>query len=430
MLKAMIGALAGAALFWIAPAMAQTSAQSTWNPTLDRKCTAKDADACWTLGEALTTGRGVAADPVKALSAFSRACDLSVAEACYLAAKRTSEMGNDAGAFGLYKKGCEAGLGDSCLSAAIRTETGRGVTGDARLALAYYERACTLREGDSCHYLAQIWGSGEKGENRVDVRKSMQFAQMGCTAGRADSCVLAGWLAQGNLGYPKNETVADRFSQLGCTMNHHGGCMNLGYLAGERRDWLTAKKWYGRACAINRDPTACKAERDIDEYLSDKAQHDAQWAEWNRKQAAGKAEVDRFLSSGNYAGAINHASYVMGSPEQVSRVLLAAQSAGRVGEIDDIYFVAFQTWQLTPAATQLVRTEKHSRDLAARQSARLATSSYGGSGSSWSWTPSSSSSSSSSSSFTPTPRISESEIYRNARENTRSSYCNAGWGCR
>jgi TPR repeat protein len=429
MLKHMIRALAAGALAWAPPAVAQPAAPSTWNPTLDRKCTAKDAVACFTLGETLSAGRGVAKDPVKALGAFSRACDLAVAEACYIAASRTASGGDQSAAFALFKKGCEAGLGDSCLSAAIRTETGQGVPADARLALAYYERACTLREGDSCHYLAQIWASGEKGENRVDVRKSMQFAQMGCTAARADSCVLAGWLAQGNLGYPKNEATADRYAQLGCNMNHHGGCMNLGYLAGERRDWLTAKKWYGRACAINRDPTACKAERDIDGYLADKAQYDAQWAEWNRKQAAGKAEVDRFLSAGNYAGAINHASYVMGSPEQVSRVLTAAQSAGRLAEIDDIYFVSFETWQLTPAANALVRTEKRSRDLAARQMARISPS-YGGSSSSWSWTPSSSSSSSSSSSYTPTPRISESEIYRNARENTRSSYCNAGWGCR
>ncbi|MDF7776245.1 tetratricopeptide repeat protein [Sphingomonas sp. AOB5] len=427
MLKQGIRALAVAALLWAAPSLAQPAAQSTWNSTLERKCAAKDAAACWTLGETLTAGRGVAADPAKALGAFTRACDLTVAEACYIAASRTSSAGNPSGAFALFKKGCEAGLGDSCLSAAIRTETGNGVPADPRLALAYYERACTLREGDSCHYLAQIWGSGEKGERRVDIRKSMQFAEMGCTAGRADSCVLAGWLAQGNLGYPKNETVADRFSQLGCNMNHHGGCMNLGYLAGERRDWLTAKKWYGRACAINRDPTACKAERDIDEYLSDRAQYDAQWAEWNRKQAAGKAQVDGFLARGDYAGAINHASYVMGSPEQVSRVLMAAQSAGKIDEIGDIYFVSFQTWQLTAPANQLVRTEKHRRDNRPREVIQLSPV-YGGS--SWSWTPSSSSSSSSSTTSYSAPRISESEIYRNARENTRSSYCNAGWGCR
>ncbi|MES2444719.1 MAG: hypothetical protein V4574_17995 [Pseudomonadota bacterium] len=411
------------------PAFAQDAG---WSPALERKCTASDAVACWNLGESYTAGKGVAANPAKALAAFSRACDLGLGEACFVAGSRQEKAGDTAGAAASFKKGCESGLGEACQLAAVRTEKGLGTAADTALATLYYERACTLRQARSCHYLSQSWASGEAMASRVDVRRAYGFAVNGCTAGGADSCVLAGWIANGNLGYPRDAQAADRYAQLGCNFEHHGGCMNLGYQASQRKDWTTARRWYHRACSIKPDPAACKAVRDIDSYLADKAQYDAEWDRWNRTQAAGKAEVDRFLAAGDYAGAINQASYVMGSQEQVSRVLTAAQSAGRIGDIGDIYFTSFETWrELTPQAANLVRTEKRRRDLAARQASRLQSSS---SGSSWSWTPSSSSSSSSSS-YSPStaaalPRISESEIYRNARENARTSYCNAGWGCR
>lgn len=430
----LVRAMVAGALLWAAPAAAQPSGggqSAGWSPALERKCTARDAVSCWELGEALIQGRGVAKDPAKAEVAFGRACDLSIGEACFIAAWRKSDAGDATGAAALFKKGCESGLGDACLWAAVRAETGQGVPTDLALATVYYERGCKLRQGKSCHYLSQSWASGEAVANRVDVRRSYGFAVDGCAAGNADSCVLAGWIADGNLGYPHDPAAGERYAQLGCNFNHYGGCMNLGYQASQRNDWTTSRRWYARACSIKRDPAACKAVADIDSYLSDKAKYDAEWDRWNRMQAAGKAEVDRFLVAGDYAGAINQASHVMGSQEQVSRVLTAAQSAGKIGEIGDIYFVSFETWrELTPQASMIVRTEKRRRDMAARQMARLQPTGSS-SGSSWSW----SSSSSSSSSYSPStaaalPRISESEIYRNARESVRTSYCNAGWGCR
>lgn len=422
------GLLACVLLGFAGPALAQST---PWSPALERKCTARDAVACWELGDALMQGRGVAKDPAKAEVALGKACDLMIGEACFIVAWRRASAGDAPGANALFKKGCESGLGDACQSAAIRADKGQGGAADKVLANLYYERACALRMAKSCHYLSQSWASGEAMASRVDARRSYQFAVAGCTAGGADSCVLAGWIADGNLGYPKDAAAAERYAQIGCDLNHYGGCMNLGYQASQRSDWTTAKRWYEKACGIQRDPAACKAVGDIATYLSDKSRHDAEWDRWNRKQAEGTAVVDRFLAAGDYAGAINQASYVMGSQPQVSRVLTAAQAAGRIGDIGDIYFTSFETWgELTPQAANLVRTEKRRRDMAARQAARLQESAA--SASRWSWT---SSSSSSSSSYTPStaaalPRISESEIYRNARENARTSYCNAGWGCR
>jgi len=424
------GLLACVLLGFAAPVLAQTD--PAWSPALERKCTARDAVACWELGDALMQGRGVAKDPARAEVALGKACDLSIGEGCFIVAWRRANAGDNAAAAALFKKGCESGLGDACQAAAIRTEKGMGVAADNALANLYYERACTLRIAKSCHYLAQSWASGEAMATQRDARRSYQFAVLGCTAGGADSCVLAGWIADGNLGYPHDQAAGERYAQIGCDLNHYGGCMNLGYNASLRKDWTTAKRWYEKACSIQRDPAACKAVGDIATFLRDRAAYDAEWARWNQKQAQGAAVVDRFLAAGDYAGAINQASYVMGSQPQVSRVLSAAQAAGKIDAIGDIYFTSFETWrELTPQAANLVRTEKRRRDIAVRQAAQLRESNA--SAARWSWT--SSYTSSSSSSYAPStaaalPRISESEIYRNARENARTSYCNAGWGCR
>ncbi|MDF7776244.1 tetratricopeptide repeat protein [Sphingomonas sp. AOB5] len=431
MLKRLGVLVAAGFLGWSAPAAAQTN----WSPALEGKCAAKDAVACWTLGETLLKGQGVTADPKKAVGAFVRACDLGVAEACYIAATRTDpeKRGTNADAMaaaGLFTKGCEAGLGSSCLSAGIYTEQGWGVSKDHPRALMLYERGCTLRDGESCRYLSQIWAFGEAINNsRTDGPKTLDWSVKGCNAGDGPSCVTVSWLYAGNMGIGFNQAAGERYARMGCGLDHADSCYNLGYMVFQRKDYVEARNFYARSCRLpgGRDTAgACKTAGDLNTFLANRSDEDARYEATQRARAD---EITRLLGSGDYNGAMYRAAYGMGSIEQVNRILLAASSAGRLPEIDDIYFVAFQTWNISSQARNIVTAEKRRRDAAQRQAARLAPA-YGGSSSSWSWTPSSSSSSSSSGSTYTPPRISESDIYRNARENTRTTYCNAGWGCR
>jgi TPR repeat protein len=428
MLKRVIGIAVAGILAWAAPAAAQPS---TWSPALGNKCAANDAAACWTLGESLLKGNGVAASPVKAVAAFVRACDLGVAEACYIAATRTDfeKRGDAAGARILFVKGCEAGLGSSCLSSGIYTESGWGGAKDYPRALMFYERGCTLRDGESCRYLSQIWAFGEAiNGSRTDGRKTLDWSVKGCNIGDGPSCVTAAWLYAGNMGIGYDQPAGERYARMGCSLDHADSCFNLGYMVFQRKDWTAARNSYARSCQLpgGRDQaSACQEARKLDEFL---ARDNGERARWDAKQAEGAAQIDRLLASGDYNGAMYKAAYDMGSIPQVTRILLAASSSGRLAQIDDIYFVAFETWNISSQARMIVTSEKRRRDAAQRQAARLAPS--GGGGSSWSWSAPSSSSLSSGGTTYTAPRISESDIYRNARENTRSTYCNAGWGCR
>jgi len=423
----MKGVTAGLLMLFAFPALAQPAAQTGWSAALEKQCAAKDAVACWQLGEAFTLGRGTSPNPTKAFTAFSRACDLSIGEACFIAAKTRSDAADQPGAFALYRRGCEVGSGDACLYAAIRTETGRGTGADMRAAMVIYDRACTLREPRSCLYMAQLWASGENPDKRVDGPRALKYSAMGCQWGHGESCGLASYLTRGELGAARDQAASDRYAAIGCNAGHFGGCMNLGYSASLRKDWTTAQRWYARACQLKDEQGSCKAKRDIDTYLADTAKYRAERERWDAAQREGAAEVTRLLGAGDFEGAIKKASYDMGSIDQVNRVLIAAQDAGRLSEIPDIYFVSFETWQLNPRAKSIVAVEGRARIQAQRARSQVRyVPSTGSSGSSWA----PSTSSVPTQTYAAIPRISESEIYRNAQQNTRNSYCNAGWGCR
>lgn len=423
---------AGIAAMLAVPAAAQIVPDAPWSAALEKKCTANDAVACWQLGEVFTLGRGTAANPAKAAAAFGKACDGAIGEACFIAASAKSDAGDQPGAFALYQKGCGAGSGDACLYAAIRTETGRGATKDFKVAMVIYDRACTLREKRSCLYMAKLWASGENPYGRVDGAAALKYSGQGCEWGDGEACGLASYLASGNLGAPANAASATRYANMGCSAGHFGGCMQMGSAAAARGDWTGAQKWYARACQLSDQQGSCKAKRDIDKYLTDSATYRDERARWDAAQAKGKADIDRMLASGDYKGAIQKATYDMGSEEQVSRVLAAADDAGKLGEIGDIYFVTFEgRWKLTPRATSIVKVEGRARIEAQRRRSQAiyipgsgSGGGYGGSG----WRPSSYSPPAQT--YAAIPQINESQIYRSARENTSRSYCSAGWGCR
>ncbi|MDF7776243.1 hypothetical protein P1X14_13375 [Sphingomonas sp. AOB5] len=412
------------------PAHAQSSASpSLWNPTLERKCAAKDAVACFTLGETLTAGRGVAADPVKAQAAFVRACDVGVAEGCYIVATRRSAAGDAAGAMAMYRKGCEAGLGEACMPAAMGLWKARSGTGDEneKLAVLYFDRGCTLRQADSCLYLSQIYSGNRRPYNGgTDIVASMRYAVAACNAGSGEACGLAGDRARnGHHGGRPDPVMAERYSKMSCNMGYGGGCMTLGLMATQRDDWTSARDFYARSCQLDRYPPSCKVVGDIDRYLADKSRYDAEMTRRTQRNQAGRAKVDQLLAAGNYGGAMDTAAYELGSTDQVNRVIVAAAAAGRMGDLNDIYMVAFDNWSLTGQARSLLTAENNRRIIAARRPAML-----GSAANSRTWTSSGSSSFTNSVPAAQMPRISESDIYRNARENTRSTYCSAGWGCR
>ena len=210
---------------------------------LERKCAAGDAVACWQVGEAYELGRGTAKDAAKSFAAFSTACKGGIGEACFVAAKTKGQgptPADQAAAFALYKAGCEAGSGDHACGPQYDNETGRGAAKDETLAMTIYDRGCSLREGRSCLYMAQLWGSGENVFKRTDGLQALKYAAAGCNAGSGEACGLASHLAKGNYGAPRDPVASDRYAAMGCELETFRRLHERGFAANERKQPVEA----------------------------------------------------------------------------------------------------------------------------------------------------------------------------------------------
>ncbi|RYD54272.1 MAG: hypothetical protein EOP60_08070 [Sphingomonadales bacterium] len=171
-------------------------------------------------------------------------------------------------------------------------------------------------------------------------------------------------VAEGNRGAPRDPRAVVRYAALSCKSDLLDGCIKLGNLAANAKLYGEAVHWYGRACTL-RNQQSCIAQQDMQRNLPNTAATavSPERARWDAAQAAGAAEIDKFLRVGNYGAAMNKAAHGMGSVDQVSRVLVAAQGAGRIGDIEDTYFWAFGTWQLNTQARSIVEAEWRGRRL-------------------------------------------------------------------
>lgn len=206
--------------------------------------------------------------------------------------------------------------------------------------------------------------------------KALAMFKRGCDLRSAPSCLAAADMFEGDHGVPAAPQEFLKYARLSCQLNYANGCVRVGDEALRRRDYVAAAPLYDKACALGscRHVQKLKDTQAAEAYKSAQlaranweatrlAAADAERARANAAHAAGIAAIDQMLRAGNYADAINKAAYGMGSPGQVDRVLVAAQGAGRIGDIDEKYFWAFSTWSLSAEARRIVNAQQRERRL-------------------------------------------------------------------
>jgi TPR repeat protein len=207
---------------------------------LEKKCDSGDGAACRTLGQGYATGAGVKQDELKAAISFEKACDKSVADACFRAADLrfapSADLG-DKSAKGALKndglaardadKGCKAGnaaacglygrmelygrspnpdrkhafelldkvcssnepkdvIGPACNMLGYAYETGSGVAADIVKARGLYEKSCQLDHAPGCGRLGDLFVTGQGGEK--NPKKAAELYKRACKAGVGESC--------------------------------------------------------------------------------------------------------------------------------------------------------------------------------------------------------------------------------------------------
>ena len=162
-------------------------------------CLASNLGGCVNVGRAYRDGIGVAVNEEKAAQIFREACDRKEnqddihaaengARACsllgglYIAGDgipKDLEQGRE-----LSVLGCERGDSFGCFNAAVCFSS--GVEADPAQAAAYFDRACKLGDGESCHALAAAYRKGN-GVPR-DAARAKALEKQACDLGFKQSC--------------------------------------------------------------------------------------------------------------------------------------------------------------------------------------------------------------------------------------------------
>jgi hypothetical protein len=162
-------------------------------------CRASNLGGCVNVGRAYRDGIGAEKNEEKAAGIFREACDrkeskddLHAAEggarACsllgglYIAGEgipKDLEQGRDFSVLG-----CERGDSFGCFNAAICFSS--GAEADPAKAASYFDRACALGDGESCHELAAAYGKGN-GVTK-DAARAKTLEKRACELGFAAAC--------------------------------------------------------------------------------------------------------------------------------------------------------------------------------------------------------------------------------------------------
>ncbi len=256
-----------------------------------RLCEAGGATACHEAGTIFAEGRGVAADPARALASYEKACGLGHGDGCAAAGVMVRDgrgrAADATAAAALFEKGCGAGSAESCAELAAQLESGLGVPQDRARAFSLNRDACAKRQPRACHALGSAHEHGHG--TAVDLDAASTAYRTACGLGWAAACLRAGQLAEQGKGAPANTAEifemyvagwngGDRDATLAaarlrlkggvafakdpaewdrklfddaCKLDYHEACVERGYALrlGDSADVFHAQKLGENACA-------------------------------------------------------------------------------------------------------------------------------------------------------------------------------------
>lgn len=231
---------------------------------LERACASDGAIGCGPLGDLYLRGRGVPANPHRAMELYRRGCSHWSVQACFRGAaeaglapgeqtdlraeaRRMATVGCDLGhqatclllgsmhqigiggpvdegqAFGLIRQVCLGETRSACGDYGAMLAMGRGTTADPEAGFAILREACEVaRDRDACRNLAALYSSGTGTE--VDLTKASQALGAACDLNLGEGCAqLADLLTRG----PRFLRDRDRAAALrtrACELGYAAAC--------------------------------------------------------------------------------------------------------------------------------------------------------------------------------------------------------------
>jgi TPR repeat protein len=154
-----------------------------------------------------------------------------------------------AGPYGEWQKGCNAGDGDACKSLGFWDETGAGeIVGQQKdlaqaavwygRAVAIYRRNCDSGKLSDCVSLGDLYSFGIM----KDLDRTVALFHKGCDGGDIRGCLFLGYLYRDGKGVSKDAAQAVALIRKGCDGGIVNGCVELGKIY---RDGIGGTIWTG-----------------------------------------------------------------------------------------------------------------------------------------------------------------------------------------
>ena len=156
---------------------------------LQHACDGGSALGCGALGQALYGGRGVAADPVRAVA--------------------------------LLRRGCDGGEGNACALLGGVLGVGDKVPRDDQAADVAEERACALGKADACMTIGGV------AADRHDAKRAAHDYERACAIGSGEACWTLAVLRQKQVIEPHTQDAIDEAAVKACKLRARDGCIVL-----------------------------------------------------------------------------------------------------------------------------------------------------------------------------------------------------------
>jgi TPR repeat protein len=200
---------------------------------LQTACIAGDQGACTDAGVAMTAGRGIRKDEVRAAQLFLAACVQNDPRACllwgYALENGRGIAVNLPEARKAYEGGCTGGYGLACNNAGVLYHGVKGGPRDEAMAKSFYSKACEMNLGLGCRNLGVLYADAET------LPQSQTYAVMSfdkaCRLGDADACTKQAWHAEQGLGTARDIEQARRLYANACSARYSLACQNAKLLA-------------------------------------------------------------------------------------------------------------------------------------------------------------------------------------------------------
>lgn len=394
--------------------------------TSEQACMKGSPDGCFNRALDYYDGAGVPQDIAKAVSFFSKACELGLSNSCMNAAMiAKSGGGNLAPDIELatvnFERACGLGVAQGCDNAFYYRGNEKSPVYNPAKGMLVVKNACAIGNENACFWGLYRAFDGKKGEfpNLIDKKEAAWFGEFTC---RKYNDSLGCHTAENYFADPSSPGFdAEKgllYSKLSCdTYSSSVSCYNVGSIYWQIEERNLTSQYLQKACDLGY-AKSCQYAKDWREYAQKLTAYEEQ-------KAKNDALINGALSQGQYGQAVSAAIHQLRSQEYVEKAVLATSSAGAMGQVNtnDLYVIA--SWFSSGPVRGAADSEMSARGTGLEGTFGEGTNTAGAADARWKAAYGGNMPSPSSSASTPSikPMPSAAEISAQTREKYRYAHC-------